>query len=207
MSKDENDELIDELKRQVLSMNKRGIFARQTPEEKVIVETSTVEEWATAVKAEFGLHITNISPCQTDPPDCYANFEGRRISIELAELVDGNRLKESVAAIDAGKEPPHYQGQAFLNTQWSKDRFFDELSVLIDKKTVKYQRNKLVFDVLIIHTDETWLSPQQVRSWLAETDIGPRSTFQSAYLLMTYDPGYVDHWPVFRLFGSITPEV
>lgn len=203
MIKDEN----DELRRWVAEMNKRGVFGAQNPQDRAVVEALTAEEWALAVKTEFGLNFTKISPCQTDPPDCYAIFEGRSVSIELAQLVDGNRLKESVAAIDAGKEPPHYQGQAFFDTQWSKDRFFKELSNLIDKKALKYEKLKLVFDILIIHTDETWLSPEQVRNWLAETHIEPRSTFSSAYLLMTYVPGYADHWPVFRLFGSIAPKV
>jgi hypothetical protein len=143
----------EELKRWVLAMNKRGNFGRPTSQLKVIVEASTAEEWATAVKAEFGLLVTNICSCQSDPPDCYANFEGRRISIELVELVDGKRLKETVAGIDFGKEPPHYQGQAMLETQWSKDRFLKELVNLIDMKNMKYERSKLVIDVLIVHTD------------------------------------------------------
>ena len=198
MGKDEN----DGLKPWSVAMNKRGIFGRRTQQDKPIVDASTATDWATAVKSVFGLRVTNINSCETDPPDCYANFEGRRISIELAELVDGNRLKESVAAIDAGKEPPHNQGQAFFDTQWSKDRFFKQLSALIDKKNTKYERDKLVFDVLIVHTDEPWLSARQVEYWLAETNIEPRGSFKNAYFLITYDPAYADHWPVFHLFGS-----
>jgi hypothetical protein len=165
------------------------------------------EEWASAVKSEFGLHVTNVRSCQTDPPDCCADIEGRSISIELAELTDGNRLKESVTAIEAGQDLPHHQGQAFLDTQWSRDRFFKELSHLIDKKAKKYESENLVFDVLLVHTDEPWLSPQKVRDWLAEKDVEPRNVFRSAYLLMTYVPGYAHHWPVFLLFGSIDQRI
>jgi hypothetical protein len=193
----------NEVKRWIAEMNKRGTFAAQNPQDRTIMEASTAGEWALAVKEKFGLLITNVRPCQTDPPDCYADFEGKSISIELAELVDGHRLRESVIANETGQDPPHLYGKAFLNTQWSKDRFFRELAILIDKKTAKYENHNSAFDVLLVHTDEPWLSPQQVSNWLADKVVEPRSVFRSAYLLMPYVPGYVHHWPVFLLFGSI----
>lgn len=203
MTKDENDELM----RWVAEMNKRGMFAAQNQQDRTLMEVSTAEEWALAAKNRFGLHVTNIRACKTDPPDCYADFDSRSISIELAELVDGKRLGKSVAAIDAGQDPPHHHGQDFLKAQWSKDRFFKELSDLINKKAAKYEKNNSVFDVLLVHTDEPWLNPQQVTDWLTQKTVEPRSVFRSAYLLMTYAPDYAHHWPVFQLFGSIAPRV
>ncbi len=180
----------------------RGMFGRRSQSDRVIVEVSTVEEWARAVASEFGTHVTGICICKDDPPDCIATIDGRHISIELAELVDSNRIIDSVKAVEAGYEPPHYHGKSFEKAQWSKDRFFTELNSLIDKKDLKYQKNKFVFDVLLIHTDETWLSPVQAKSWLAEDKIETRISFKSAFLLMTNEPGYANHWPVFQLFGE-----
>lgn len=183
-------------------MNKRGIFGRRYQSDKVIIEVSTVEEWARAIASEFGVHVTKICICKDDPPDCIATVSGKQISIELAELVDSNRVLECAKAVETGNQPPHHQGTGFEKTQWSKERFFRELNSLIDKKNLKYEKNKLVFDVLLIHTDEPWLSPQQAKSWLSESKIEPKSSFRSVYLLMTYQPGYANHWPVFLLFSN-----
>lgn len=196
----------DEMRGWVKAMNKGGLFGRRNRHDKEFIEADAAEEWALAAKAEFGLHVTNISSCKPDPPDCHAIFEGRNISIELTELVDNHLRYENVKANEAGKEPPHYQGQAFLDAQWSKDRFFKEISDLIDKKTANYEAGNQVFDVLIVYTDEPWLSPQQVRTWLTETNIEPRRAFHSAYLLMTHEHANADHWPIFRLFGSLPPK-
>ena len=196
-----NKSLRDDLLSWVKAINLRGTFGRRNQKDRALVEVSTVNEWAIAVMSEFGLHISDVSPCQNDPPDCFATLDGKTISIELAELIDSNRIEENVAAIEAGNEPPHYNGEGFDKTQWSRDRFFTELTSLMNKKQTKYQGNGLSFDVLIIHTDETWLFPQQVNEWLSLQRIEPINSFKSAYLLMNYTPGYSDHWPLFRLFG------
>lgn len=199
MTKDDNDELMH----WVGEMNKRGTFAAQNPQDRAVVEASTANEWALAVNEKYGLHVTNARSCEYDPPDCLAESDGRSITIELSELVDSNRLRENIAAINAEQDPPHLHGQAFLDAQWSKDRFFGELSSLIDKKAMKYEKNNSVFDVLLVHSDEPWLSPQQVDEWLAEESIVSRTAFRSAYLLLTYMPGGSKHWQVFKLFGSL----
>ena len=58
------------------------------------------------------------------------------------------------------------------------------------KKEVKYTRNRSFFDVLIVRTDEPWLSPYHVEERLQ--NVGPLSAegIRSAYLLMSGNSGY-----------------
>jgi hypothetical protein len=193
------------LRRWVRIMNDRGhasMFARETPDDLAIVERLTAQEWCKAVRAKYGLNADGVESNQ-DPkgvPDCLAYIDGARVSLELTELVDGQLLDQIRDAKANGQNLSAYEGEGFVRSQWDMSRFVQALTECIRKKDQKYQRNSNEVDVLIIHTDEPWLSPGKIDEYLLQSEFKPTKTIHSAYLLMTYVPGYSENWPVFRLF-------
>ena len=198
-----SDDLNNETKSWIDAWNRRGEFGRRKQQDRKIVETETAREWARSLKTKFNWDITDIRSSDIDPPDCMATIGNRNISIELAELVDSARINARVKAVEVGKEPPEYGGEAFVTAQWTIDRFRDHLNDLIDKKHHQYSKDGQQFDVLLVHTDEPWLLPIHVQSWLSSLVFAPRCTFVSAFFIMTYDPGFSKCWPVFQLFGEL----
>ncbi|MET0544916.1 MAG: hypothetical protein ABWZ40_01270 [Caulobacterales bacterium] len=184
-------------------INKRGqagFFARGTPEEKAIVERHTAGEWALSMRAEYGVNIEKIRSADVDPPDCFATFGDRTISIELAELVNG-RVLDSISRSRRGRKVS--SAVSFDELQWTPERFHSRLGGLLDKKQLRYAARKLaIIDAFVIFTDELWLSPDQAEKWLALETVVPRDFCRSAFLLMSYRPGDKQHWPVFKLFGE-----
>lgn len=63
-------------------------FSRLKSDSK-IMEASVAEEWAAAMNSNFGLCVQNIEMSDSDPPDLFAEIDGRRASIELTELIEG----------------------------------------------------------------------------------------------------------------------
>jgi hypothetical protein len=92
--------------------------------------------------------------------------------------------------IRRGQSVSAFQGEGFFASQWDDARFARHLVDCIRKKEVKYTRNRNFFDVLIVRTDEPWLSPYHVEERLQK--VGPLSAegIRSAYLLMSGNPGY-----------------
>jgi hypothetical protein len=195
------------LKRWEGIMNKNrgygGAFNHNTPEDKIIVERATAEEWCRAIAAEFDLQVGRLEHNPTDPPDCFADFDGRRIGVELVQLITQNHLERA-----AQKESPH-AGSLFSDMQWTPDRFSHQLNEVLNTKGAKYAAKRLQIDVLVIHTTEPWLTSNQARGWLSETEVAGHPSISNAFLLFDYEPGYHDpagasqHWPVIWLYGDM----
>ena len=186
-------------------MEERGhasVFARKTSEDLAIVERCTAMEWAHSVRSKYGLQVERVrsNADQNKAPDCFAFFEGREVGVELTELVDGSLL----ARIRQGRERGHRlsasSGREYWNAQWGEARFISEVSKLFQSKAEEYRKNGDKIDVLIICTGEPWLSPEQVEAWLPSWEVRATDEIASLYSLMSYFPGYLKRWPVFRVF-------
>lgn len=178
------------------------MFAR-TNNDKALVETSTAREFAQSIAAECGIDLCDIQSNPADPPDCIGRIGDRCIEIELAELVNADVLSAVAQARKQNRRVTSHD-ELFLDAQWTPDLLKDRVDRLLDKKQAAYaDLAGGPVDVLLIHTDEPWLSPNDVKSWLESLSFTPRPAFKSAFLLMTYHPGYSEHWPVFRLFGDL----
>jgi hypothetical protein len=188
------DELDDELKRWVKIFNKgyAGVFNYETAEDKAIVELNTAREWCRSVAAEFGVTAAEPEHNPQDPPDCYVWIKEQRLSVELVQLVEAKHKAR------ATKNETPYAGQLFLDMQWSRERFAHKLRECVQKKGHKYAQTGLRIDVLIVHTDETWLTSTQARDWLGEIEINPHANVASAFLLFFHEP----RQQVFRLYGE-----
>lgn len=198
-----DEDLVDGVKRWARLMNSRGhssLFAKETEEDQAVIERATAEEWCAAVRDKYGLEVKHVVSNQDfkGVPDCFAYADGRKISIELTELVDGEFLDEIKASRRAGYNFSPFAESGFSRSQWDARRFSTHLERRIADKA-KYARRGILVDVLIIHTDEPWLYPGDVEAWLPQSGLKPVECIASAYLLMTHVPG-IRAWPVFRLW-------
>lgn len=195
----------DEFARWADIMNKRGHapeFARVTAEDACIVQKSTAYEWADAMRAKYQLDVTGVASNGLGPPDCIARCNGRLLSLELSELVNPVILSKISRARREGRTISA-SDELFDEAQWTPELLSQRVNKLLDKKHRRYATKGQVFDVLIIHSAEPWLSPTQVEAWLTKLTFEPRSSFTAAYLLLRYFSGYSKRWPVFNLFGRI----
>jgi len=197
---------ISEINRIASMMNKRGhahLFARETAVDKHINEHIVFQEWCEAMLAEFGKKIELVQQGFDSAPDFFAKCEGRKISVELTELVNSEILEQVARTRKAGERATAVS--MFDAAQWTKPLFEERIITLLDSKHKKYMRREpsLVMDALVIYTDEDWLSPFNVSEWLNNIRIDPRSSFNSVYLVQTYFPGYAEHWPLFKLCGHL----
>lgn len=203
-------EELDELKRWTEIERRRGYakkYARETAEEGAVVELDTAKEWAEAALTLWGMRVTNLRSNSDlkGVPDVFGIMDGSEIGIELTEFVDGDFLdkvrasKPNAAPMGLHKYNSHF-GQGFADSQWSEARFVSLLRESIEKKNTKYVRNGHVVDVLVLHTDEDWLTIENVEEWLKPEEFSPYPALRSCYFLMYRRPGTDDPATVFKIF-------
>lgn len=155
-----------------------GYFSWET--DRTVAEQGVLWEFEACLKQQGTLFFSSARHrgSENDPPDCDADDnDGGRVAIEITELVDPS----SAAAARAGK---HYEWK-----DW-RQNLVRALDGILRRKdapsTIKggpYTRY-----VLVIHTDEPWLTVGDARQALV-THVFPETfLITRAYLLMSYDP-------------------
>ena len=172
-------------------------FNYKTAQDKAIIEEMTCCEWCRSIKGEFSLAMGEPKHNPNDPPDCYVTFEGKRLGVELVQLVEPEHKQRAVK----GESP--YGGQLFEDMQWMKERFISRLNQLSQSKGEKYRKRGQRIDVLVVHTAEPYLTISQARDWLTDAILDQHPFISSAFLLFGYAPGGTQHWPVFWLYGDL----
>lgn len=193
---------INPLKRWVRIMNKgngyAGVFNYNNDVDKRIVEKSTIEEWRTAMAAEFGVQMGVPKPNPNDPPDFFVLISGQTLNVELVQLVEQEHKRR------ATKSETPFAGQLFLDMHWSRERFLSKLCRIITAKGEKYRQRELEIDVLLIHTAETWLTSTEAQTWLAGGNVDAHPSIRTVHLLFEYEPSRGgDHWPVVPVYGEL----
>lgn len=192
----------DDLRRWVDLINKghgyAGMFNYGSgAEEKAIVEASTVAEWCRSIAIVFGVDVGEPERNLTDPPDCFVDINGNRLSVELVQMVEGEHKKRATK----GESP--YSGNLFLDMQWTKERLAAKLNEIIEAKGRNYARRSIHIDVLVIYTDEPWLNVDEAFCWLQSICLSPHPNVARVFLLFSYTPGSAGmHWPVTQLYGE-----
>jgi hypothetical protein len=116
-----------------------------------------------------------------DPPDCEAaDPNGRRVAIEVTELVSGK-------AIQAYK-----RGETYEWADWSQEEFLSALSgLLVEKALRRVKLKEGPYDggyVVIVYTDEPMLQVEKVRALLQGSALSKPEGIDRAFLLLSYDP-------------------
>ena len=173
-----------------------GVFNSNNDKDKIIVELDTAAEWCEAVSDNFGVTFENLRTNTDDPPDCFADIDGKTYGIELVELTNQDHRTRA----NQGESP--YSGQLSKDMKWSRDRFETEIKEQVLGKAEKYAKSQVVIDALIVHTAEPWFASNQVEQWIESIDLGKTGNNKRIFLLMFYEPGReFDSWPVFQLCG------
>lgn len=166
-------------------------FARSSSVDKAIVENSTISEFRRALAGVGTLRFEDVQRGPDNAfPDFYALRSGSWISVELTELLHS----ADTLALAAKRS------LSFEDIQGSAEHLERRLSERVLAKALNCRRHAISADILVIHTAEPWLDPRAVESWLPGLTVEKPKEIRSAYLLMTYSPGYAEHWPLFRLF-------
>ncbi|WP_175657658.1 hypothetical protein [Burkholderia vietnamiensis] len=148
-----------------------------------------LEEWGVVTtlwevmdrNGEAFFHKLQMRPRPTDPPDAEAvDSDGKRIAIEITELVDGRAIQA------------HKAGATFAWAQWPRDKFLKSLSKRIADKGKRYPVLKEgPYEggyVVLIHTDEPMLQIETVRKHLEGHTFSRPQGVTRAILLLSYDP-------------------
>ena len=126
-----------------------------------------------------------------DPPDCEAlTLEGKRMAIEVTELVDEDAIRA------------FRRGQGADWAPWSRNQLFDAVSKLLAKKDSRYPDLKggpyPGGYMVVIYTDEPLLSRSVLSSYLAGLTFDKLVHVDRAFVLISYDPE-VEHCPAIEL--------
>lgn len=127
-----------------------------------------------------------------DPPDCEArDNKGRRIAIEVTELVDGKTIQNYKA------------GHVYEWADWDKELFLSSLESLLYRKDSSYPKLKdPPYEggyFVVIFTDEPLLNHSTVESYLAGYKFKKPKYLTKAFLLLSYDPS-VKKCPYYELY-------
>lgn len=126
-----------------------------------------------------------------DPPDLEAiDDNGKRVAIEVTELVDGRAIQ----AFKAGRQ--------YDWAEWDQVKFLECLSRLLNEKNTRFPKLKGgPYEggyVVLVFTDEPELQRSKVESYLIGQTFRGMSYVSRAILLLSYDPS-IEQCPYFEL--------
>lgn len=162
MKKKLPDEPVDWLKYWTDQKAERGhaaMFSRRDANDKAVVERATVNEWARSLVMLEGRHVSEVAHGPSNAfPDFTGTLEGVPVSIELTELL------YSKCVVGRAKR----RELTYKQVQWSECHFRARVDERLNDKANKRAVRGGSIDFLVVHTDEPWLSPQEVEGWLAQ---------------------------------------
>lgn len=143
---------------------------------KRVKEKGVVETLLEAMQNNGEERYHSVKIWKTDPPDCIALDENNEIvAVEVVELVDEKCVKLN----QCGKEV--YRQWDFESVAWS-------ISKLIKEKDAKIPLKDFKRVILIIHTDEPDIDPQDYISTLECHQFDKTNVIDEIYLLFRYAP-------------------
>ena len=170
-----------------------SVFARKSAEDKAIIERAIMQEWQGSMHAAFGVVFQAVERGPDNAfPDFFVRINEANLSVELTELLHSEGIVRRA-----------YNAKLTVDeTWWTNDHFKGRVIEAIKKKAVHADQRGQCIDVLLLHTDEPWLTSARLTEMCSALVLEPQSAIRSAYLLKTYCPD-VGYWPVYRLLGSV----
>jgi len=174
-----------------------GLFNSNGQEDKRTVEGSTIREWATSMEKRLGYKVSEIARAEEEPPDFTVEISGTTLAVELTQMDNPEHRKRAAK----GESP--FAGQLFLDMQFDRERLTEEVLRAFQRKDKDYSSRGHCIDLLLIHTDEPWLTAAQLRDWLPLDWTCRNSPIRAVHLMLTYSPSEGPTWPLFEVSGSI----
>lgn len=157
-----------------------------------LAEFGVVESLAKSLGARGELFFSDlkIRGRGNDPPDLEAvDAEGRRVAIEVTELVDGKVAHA------------HHVGRTWEVAEWKRDDFLAGLRTRLAAKDARFAHLKggpyPGGYVVVVFTDEAFLTWLAVEEHLKGQAFGGLPHIDRAFLLLSYFPG--KGYPCFEL--------
>jgi hypothetical protein len=152
--------------------------------------TSCLQESLQATGEAFFTHLKSRGRAN-DPPDCEAlDAGGKRIAIEVTELVDGRAIER------------YKSGRVYDWADWSREKFLSALSKRIADKGERYGKLKdSPYEggyVVLVYTDEPMLPRETVKAFLDGQAFLCHHGVSRAFLLLSYEPK-IGSYPYFDL--------
>jgi hypothetical protein len=150
-------------------------------------ELGVGEELVKALNLAGSLHLSNLAPCNPDPPDLTCqNAQGDLIAIEVSEIV----CEEAVRLNQQGQDVHRIWQPGELQTAIAQR--------LARKDNVTLHGGPYHGLYVCLFTDEIMLTHQGVSDELSNVIFGPFNKITDAFLLFSYQPG-TKSYPVVRL--------
>ncbi|MEM6625589.1 MAG: hypothetical protein AAF719_02695 [Pseudomonadota bacterium] len=187
-----------------------GAGARETEEEKLIVERHTMDEFANSVREQLSIEISDIRDEPPPLPDFSARVGGGGVNIELTEFIDSELLRQAKLI---KKEPDHplndlkTSGGLWFetNSKW----FSALLRKTVEKKERKYQDRDSKIDILLVWNEALQVGIENTDQWLREFTLQKPKNISSVYFQSWYHPGFVSRptWSIMPhpLLGEMKP--
>ena len=200
----------DEVSRWVDLFNARGIAgcgARETEEDKLIVECDKIREFANTIERLAGKSITKIEHQKPPLPDFCAVAEQQTLGIELTEFIDPKALKESKYIRKTPEHPLHKEAITFhTDYLW----FSELLETRIRSKDQRYANRQNKIDVLLIWNEALDVGIEDTDNWLKRFETPAISSITSIYFQSWYHPSYYARptWSIVPhpTIGPLTPK-
>jgi hypothetical protein len=148
--------------------------------ERAIAEWGIANAFSEAAASEEGFPLRELEARRPgeDPPDCEGiDAHGRRIAIEVTELVDGDAIARA-----------RHTGDNVWAT-WDTPRISAGLDHLLSEKDSKTLQGGPYDEYLVlIHTDEPALTLEQIEAAAFGHSFPKLHQVQRAYILLSYDP-------------------
>lgn len=148
--------------------------------ERAIAEWGIANAFSEAAASEEGFPLRELESKEPgeDPPDCEGiDAQGRRIAIEVTELVDGDAIARA-----------RRTGSNVWST-WNEPKIRAVLDHLLTEKDSKTLQGGPYDEYLVlIHTDEPALTFEQIKAAVVEHSFPRLRQIRRAYVLLSYDP-------------------
>ena len=161
------------------------------------MEVHATRCWAEEMnKRDCQIDIHTIRKNPEPYPDCLAEMDGKKIGVEVIELV----CRE---AIEAYPENPQYEGpEQFLREfsipmppKWPLDKFQKKLNEIVQKKDKRVRDSSLSKQFLLIVTDEPYLvyDAATLFEYLKTIQLQRPRHFDGIYVMGSYGPDGEGH--------------
>ena len=184
----EGRELLEYTKRIVDRNRKRGHanFWNAGNEDQGLMEVNATKDWAKEMnKRGWQINMGTIQKNAEIYPDCLAEMDGKKIGVELTEMVDRKAIKEKHPI------PP-----------WPLDKFREHLSERVQEKDKRVRNRSLSKQFLLIVTDEWYLTEATtLPEYLKTIELQQHRNFDGIYVMTSYMPNPDEQgcYPVFEV--------
>ena len=175
-----NDQYIKEDLQQLLKGIRKhaSYFALSPDQEDNEIDVARTLSQELKKRGEVSFHSIKLRGQGNDPPDCQAIDDGgRRIGVEVTELVDGTAIAAAKEGSFIWQDPPEVQSvvKRVSDIIRRKDR-----ATVCDGPYKQY--------ILVIYCDDPSYLDYQVLETIRETQFGPTRLIDRAYFLESYSP-------------------